>query len=149
MSETEAELQRLSEEEVPPDRLIWTAYFFTHIPSEWGERQRFRAALRAAGFTGVGTDEELSGSGCWHHYSHTVRLADPNVLGAADRAAAAVAAAHGVQYDRWFVVRDPHTGEPKAASEADILKAREGNKRAEQIEREAIALRTRLGLKST
>jgi hypothetical protein len=143
MSETEAELQRLSREGVPHDRLILTAYFFTHIPSEWDERQRFRVALCAAGFTRVGTTEELTGDGCWHHYSHTVRRADPDALRAADRAAAAVAAEHSVHYDTWKVVRDSQTGELAPASEGDILRAREYDERAERVEREAIERRQR------
>lgn len=143
MSQTEAELQRLGQEGVPHHRLILTAYFFTHIPSEWDERQRFRAALRAAGFTRVGTTEELTGDGCWHHYSHTVRPANPDALHAADRAAAALAAEHGVHYDTWNVVRDSETGELAQASEADILRAREYDERAERLERDAIARRQR------
>jgi hypothetical protein len=141
MSNTGAELDRLSKERVPPDRLMVAAYYFTHVPSDWDQRQRFRAGLRAAGFARVGTTEELTGDGCWHHYSHTVWRADPNVLRAADRTAAAVAAQHGVEYDSWEVVRDSQTGELKEASEADILKAREYDQHAERVERDAIARR--------
>jgi hypothetical protein len=124
MVETAEELRRLREDGVPRDRLVWTAYFFSHFFSERQERRAFLQALVAAGFTGVGTDEELTGDEYWHHHSHTIRPADPSVLTAADSAAAAIAQAHAVQYDGWNVVRDHRSGALRPASEDDIRELR-------------------------
>jgi hypothetical protein len=110
VAETTEELRRLSEDGTPRDRLIWTAYFFSHFFSQPEERLAFRRALIAAGFTGVGSDEELTGDEFWHHYSHTIRLADPSTLLTADAEAAAISQAHGVQYDGWEIVRVHGTG---------------------------------------
>jgi hypothetical protein len=106
VAKTEEELAKLGEDQVDRDHLIWTEYFFSHFFSEWHERQAFREALRAAGFTGIGSDEEMSGDGYWHHWSHTIRRADPEALRAADETAAAIAETHGVRYDEWAIVRN-------------------------------------------
>ncbi len=111
MAATEEELARLAQEGVPADQLIWTAYSFSHFLSQRGKRHAFRDALTGAGFTDCGTTEELTGNGYWHHWSHTIRPADPEVLIEANRVAGTIAAEHGVRYDEWMVTRDSGTGE--------------------------------------
>jgi hypothetical protein len=110
MASTHDELARLDAEGVPPDRLIWTWYFFSHFGSSHAQRRAFRDALVAVGFTNLGTDTEGSDDHYWHHWSHTIRPADRDALREADRVAASVADAHGVRYDEWQVARDEKTG---------------------------------------
>jgi hypothetical protein len=135
VAETEEELGELRKNQVGRDHLIWTAYFFSHFFSEWSERQTFREALRAAGFTGIGSDEELSGDGYWHHWSHTIRRADPEALRAADESAAAIARAHGVRYDEWMILRNVKTGELNPASAEDEARLRADDERSFLIAR--------------
>jgi hypothetical protein len=137
LAATDDELARLALDVVPPDRLVWTAYFFSHFFSEWDERQAFREALLAADFTGVGSDEELSGNGYWHHWSHTIRPADGDGLRAADRSASAIARAHHVRYDEWQIFRDLQTGELRPASSSDDVQLRAQDARSMQVARRA------------
>ena len=82
-------------------------------------------ALRQAGFgtTGrfaqIGTDEEVSGDGYWHHWTFTVFDADPETLRSADERARRIASAHGVRYDGWKVQRHVpfETGRPRLADD--------------------------------
>ncbi len=99
--------------------------------------QAFREALAAAGFTGIGSTEELSGDGYWHHYAHTIRPADPDELRAADRAAAAIAEAYGVRYDEWMVGRDHKTDELRPASSAEIAELMKQDERSFRLAQDA------------
>jgi hypothetical protein len=117
VASTEAELARLAADGVPIEQLIWTAYYFSHFGSSQPERRAFRQALEAAGFTKAGMDTEGYDDHYWHHWSHTFRRADPEQLRAADRLAAEIAAAHGVQYDEWEVVRHEQDGTLRPATE--------------------------------
>jgi hypothetical protein len=111
MATTDEELARLDAEGVPTDQLIWTWYFFSHFGSAHAERRAFRDALEAVGFTNLGADTEGSDDHYWHHWSHTIRAGDRDVLREADHLAAAIAAEHGVRFDSWEVARDSRTGE--------------------------------------
>jgi Regulator of ribonuclease activity B len=132
---TEDELALLREDGVAADTLIWTAHFFSHPHSAWEARQAFRDALRAAGFTGIGSDEELAGDGYWHHWSHTIRTADMNALRDADRTAEAIARAHGVRYDEWMVLRNLSTGELRPAAPDDIARLKTQDERSFSVAR--------------
>jgi hypothetical protein len=135
MLTTAEELAKLDEARVEPDHLIWTEYFFSHFGSQKSQRQAFREALRAGGFTGIGSDEEVSGNGYWHHWSHTVRQADPEGLRAADAAAAAIADAHDVRYGGWAIVREL-TGSLRPASVEDAARLRADDERSFRIARQ-------------
>jgi hypothetical protein len=110
---TEDEIARLDAEDVPADQPIWTWYFFSHFGAPRAERQTFRDALLAAGFTDVGADTEggPDDDHYLHYWSHTIRTADRDMLREADRIAAEIAEKHGVQYDEWQVARNATTGE--------------------------------------
>jgi hypothetical protein len=108
----EEELRRLAEGGVSPSDRVWVTHFFSHFTSSEEERRTFREALVASGFGSgdheakIGTDEEVTGDGLWHHWSFTVLQATPEILTAADAKAAQVAADHGVRYDGWKVQRE-------------------------------------------
>jgi len=137
VSATDEELAKLRADAVGRDHLIWTAYFFSHFFSEWHERQAFREALRDGGFTGIGTDEEVTGDRYYHHWSHTIRPADPEILRTADGKAAAIAEAHGVRYDEWMVLRNLKTGELRPASDADAERLRAQDEHSFAVARRA------------
>jgi len=71
----------------------------------WERHARTRAVIRDAmedaGFDNMAADTESTNDYYWHHWSHTIRAADRDALREADRAAAAIAAKHGVRYDEW------------------------------------------------
>jgi hypothetical protein len=78
---TDVELARLAADQLPPQARIWTTHFFSHFDSSEGERERFRDELSASGFgPEIGSDEEASGDGYWHHWAFTVLRAEPAVL---------------------------------------------------------------------
>ena len=110
---TDDEIARLDAEGVPADQRIWTWYFFSHFGAPRAERQAFRDALLAAGFTELGADTEGGPDDGYylHYWSHTIRTADRNALREADRVAADISEEHGVRYDDWQVARDSATGE--------------------------------------
>ena len=122
---TESELRRLAQDGLRPTERIWITHFFRHFGSSQGERRAFREALLAAGFgTGgrdaeIGTDEEVTGDGYWHHWSFTALRATPEILTAADASAAQIAADHGVHYGGWKVQREvaDNDGQPRLALE--------------------------------
>jgi hypothetical protein len=104
---TDQELERLANDRLPPGSRIWTTHFFSHFYSSEGERERFRAELNANGFgPAIGSDEEVSGNGYWHHWAFTELLAEPAVLEQADERARQVAATSGVRYEGWKVQRE-------------------------------------------
>jgi hypothetical protein len=121
--EPEDELERLAADALPPGTRVWVTHFFSHFFSTWEQRHTFRAALREAGFgtpgdfQEIGSDEEITGDGYWHHWAFTVLEATAERLTEADAAARAVAAAHGVRYDAWHVQRvgDHVDGKPRIA----------------------------------
>jgi hypothetical protein len=75
------------------------------------ERQAFRDALLAAGFSNVGADTEGAEPYYLHYWSHTIRSASRDALREADRHADAIAREHGVRYDGWEAARSSTTGE--------------------------------------
>jgi hypothetical protein len=89
----------------PPRRDV--TYFFSHFQSTWSERARFKQALRSAGFhepenaRSVGSDEEITGDGHWHHWAFTRVVDELKALEAADRTVGSVSRTHGVRYDGW------------------------------------------------
>jgi Regulator of ribonuclease activity B len=108
---TEDEIAKLDAEGVPADRPIWTEYFFSHFGARPTERQAFRDAMLAAGFTNLGADTEGADPNYLHYWSHTIRTADRDALREADRLAATIADKHGVRYRGWEVARLPSTDE--------------------------------------
>jgi nicotinamide mononucleotide adenylyltransferase len=136
MAGTAEELDRLAMDAVSSDRLIWAGYFFSHPFSAWEQRQSFRQALRDAGFTGIGTTNEVGDDPYWHHWSHTIRHADPDELRAADESAARLAREHGVRYDEWMIFRSD-TGELRPASSADAARLANEDARSFEVARRA------------
>jgi len=113
---TDGELESLAADQLPEESRVWTTHFFSDHGSLEDERARFRADLAAAGFgPELGSDEESSGDGFWHHWSFTALLADPATLKLADQRARQVAGDHGVRYDGWKVQREraDHEGRPR------------------------------------
>src|SRR4051812_22990840 len=104
---TDVELKRLANDRLPAGTRIWTTHLFSQFYSSEDEREQFRAELRASGFgPEIGSDEEVSGNGYWHHWAFTKLLADSAVLENANQRARKVAATHGVRYDGWKVQRE-------------------------------------------
>jgi hypothetical protein len=71
MADTESELARLRADGVGPDRLIDVSCFFSHFSSTPEQRRPFARRIQAAGFDDIGCDEEVTGDGHWHHWSHS------------------------------------------------------------------------------
>jgi hypothetical protein len=121
--EENKELQRLAADGLPRETRIWVTHFFSHFGSTKGQRHAFREAVRDAGFgtpgphTEIGSDEEVTGDGYWHHWAHTVFMADPDALRGASARAQTLATEHGVGYNAWAVQRVDHRdGPPRIAN---------------------------------
>jgi hypothetical protein len=104
----EEELRRLDADGLLPHDRIWVGHFFSHFGAEWEERQKFREALRGAGFGvrgEVNSDEEITGDGYWHHWAYTETRASAKACKRLDRIAEKISVEHGVRYDGWMVAR--------------------------------------------
>lgn len=114
MTHLEAEVAALRAEGVPDTARVYVTHFFSHAGASPHERALFRDALSASGFgTGphdIGTDEETTGDGYWHHWSFTTMDASGAALDDADERAATCAAQHEVRYDGWEVTRRGDAG---------------------------------------
>ena len=122
---TDEELRQLEADNLERGTRVWTTHFFSHFGSSETERSDFRDALREAGFgttrrfAEIGTDEEVSAYGYWHHWAFTVFDADPAMLRRADGRARSIANERGVRYDGWKVQRHApvETGQPRLADD--------------------------------
>jgi hypothetical protein len=115
---TEEEIARLEGDRLGQEGRIWVSHFFSHFGSSRPERQAFRDQMTDAGFGvggEVGSDEEVTGDGYWHHYAHTRVAPSADICRAMDGKAADIAASRGVRYDLWHVARD-RAGRPQDLS---------------------------------
>jgi hypothetical protein len=123
---TDEELQKLAADGLAPKTRVWITHFFSHFGASERDRATFRDALLEAGFgtigkfAEIGTDEEATDDGYWHHWTFTVFEASPERLRGADEVARELAHAHGVRYDGWMVQRQMgDVGSPKLGNEQD------------------------------
>ena len=107
MLTTDQELLLLEADDLGTGARVRTAHFFTHFGSSATQRSEFCGDLREAGFgtIEIGSDEQDTGNGYWHHWAFTVFDAVPDVLRDADQRAREIADSHGANYNGWEVQR--------------------------------------------
>jgi hypothetical protein len=111
---TGGQLALLRKDRLDPETQVWVTYFFGHVGSSEAEREAFRDALAATGVgtpsTGfpdpIGTDEEVTGDGYWHHWLFAALPAAESDLRRVANEMQAVARRFGCTFDGWGVQRD-------------------------------------------